>query len=320
MARKTGSKRKMHLFDGLIKPEKRALFYAASLITAIALFHHSEMTDPQFALIAATGALMVWFLLLIISRSALLTGFYMRCLLTAMIGIAAASLQIILHPPQSLDRGITLATTGIVAAIDGAIDRRIRLWIALDRPYAVLSAGCLVFIGCRRRLYPLGVLMLALAGFLWWYLSVPQGVLFAKGQTQFLVMAGQHGSAYSHGTQNHRRLSSFFTDIAERQLTQPVKAASICKPFCAVYTADGQKITIVDRTFNLTKAFNSETDMILSLVPVRYPCRSDINIYDMTLHYGHNSVIYIDNNKSVYMSNNSGSSQQVCPVPQRHPC
>lgn len=130
----------MHLFDGLIKPEKRALFYAASLIIAIALFHHSEMTDPQFSLIAATGALMVWFLILIISRSALLTGFYMRCLLTAMIGIAAASLQIILYPPQSLDRGITLATTGIVTAIDGAIDRRIRLWIALDRPYVVLSA------------------------------------------------------------------------------------------------------------------------------------------------------------------------------------
>ena len=691
MARKTRSKRKMHLFDGLIKPEKRALFYAASLITAITLFHQSGMTHAKPFFVAAIGALGLWLLLYTVTRSSKMIGFTARCILAAIIGIAAASLQIILHPPQSLDRGITLSTTGIVTAIDGAIDRRIRLWIALDRPYAVLSArphpliristdqvslpltigdhiafkarlypsptpilprspdyalqaqirnvtasgfvigdieqidgqrnnladrlgrfrhkfalqlhrdmdeptggiaaalmvgdrrfiseqtyekfqrsglahllaisglhmgllcfgviaalralaslapslsmrvpahkyaalagvitglgyvfisgasisairafvmalfvisailldrlaltlrnvaltamfvlilnpvalytasfqlsfaattalvawyefsttrprylprprnrlviyvggvivaslvastatapftaqhfgtvtpwgvaanivgipltglwimpsgillalgyvtgletyvigvmdmgirllvtlaqyisslplagwrtyppgylvlavlsaGCLIFIGCHRRLYPLGILMLALSGFLWWHLPVPQGVLFAKGQTQFLVMAGQDGSAYSHGTQNHRRLSSFFTDIAERQLTQPVKAAPICKPYCAVYTADGHKITIVDRTFNLTKACNSETDMILSLVPVRYPCRGDVTIYDMTLYYGHNSLIYIDNNKSIYMSNNSGLNQQVCPVPQRHPC
>jgi len=37
----------MHLFDGLIKPEKRALFYAASLITAITLFHQSGMTHAK---------------------------------------------------------------------------------------------------------------------------------------------------------------------------------------------------------------------------------------------------------------------------------
>ena len=140
MALKSASKRKMHLFDGLIKPEKRALFYAACLITAIALYHQSGIADPQFVFVAALGGLGLWLLLYMVTNSALLIGFFARCLLTAIIGIAAACLQIMIHPPQSLDRGITLTSSGIVTAIDGAIDRRIRLWIELDSPNAVLSA------------------------------------------------------------------------------------------------------------------------------------------------------------------------------------
>lgn len=691
MALKSGSMRKMHLFDGLIKPEKRALFYAACLIIAIALYHHHEITNPQFVFTLAMLALGLWLGLYAVTRSAMLTGFLVRCLVTAIVGIAAASLQIMLHPPQSLDRGITITTSGTVTAIDGAMDRRIRLWIALDRPYrelsstrhpliristdrvsslptigdhiaftarlypsptpilprspdfalqaqirnvtasgfvigdlqhdggqrnsladrlgrfrnqfalqlstdmnkpaggiaaalmvgdrrfiseatyetfrksglahllaisglhmgllcfgviaavralaslapgfsmrvpvhkyaalagvitglgyvfvsgasisavrafimalfvisailldrlaltlrnvaltamcvlilnpvalytasfqlsfaatialvawyefhatrprmtmasrnplfaylggviiasliastatapftaqhfgavtpwgvvanimgipltglwimpsgilvvigymtgleayvngimqagidllvslagyisslpwagwriyppgymvlAVLMAGCLICIGCHHRAYPFGLSLLALAVALWWGTEIPQGVLFAKGQTRFLIMAGQDGIAHSHSSQNHRRLSSFFTDIAERQLARPVHPASICKPFCIDYMTDGRKVTIVDRRYNLTTACQSQTDMILSLVPVKYPCRNNVKIYDMTLHYGYNSLIYINNNESVYISNNSVSNQRVCPVPQQHPC
>ena len=57
MAQKTRSNRKIHLFDGIIKPEKRALFYAACLITAIALYHQSGIADPQFVFVAALGGL-----------------------------------------------------------------------------------------------------------------------------------------------------------------------------------------------------------------------------------------------------------------------
>ena len=140
MALKSAINRKMHLFDGLIKPEKRALFYAACLITAIALFHRSGIADIQFVFTAALGVLTLWFISCLVTKAALLTGFFARCLLTVIIGIASACLQIMIHPPQSLDRGITLTTSGIVTAIDGAIDRRIRLWIELDSPNAVLSA------------------------------------------------------------------------------------------------------------------------------------------------------------------------------------
>lgn len=691
MALKFDSMRKMHLFDGLIKPEKRTLFYAACLITAIALFHHHEITNPHIVFTVAMVALGLWLGIYAATRSIMLTGFLARCMVTAIVGIAAASLQIMLHPPQSLDRGITITSSGTVTALDGAIDRRIRLWIALDRPYrelstgrhpliristdrvsslptigdhiaftarlypsptpilprspdyalqaqirnvtasgfvigdlqhnddqrdnladrlgrfrnqfamqlsrdmnkpaggiaaalmvgdrrfiteatyetfrksglahllaisglhmgllcfgviaavralaslaprfsmrvpvhkyaavagvitglgyvfvsgasisavrafimalfvisailldrlaltlrnvaltamfvlilnpaalytasfqlsfaatialvawyefhatrprlisasrnpllayiggviiasliastatapftaqhfgavtpwgvvanimgipltglwimpsgilvvigymtgleayvngimqagidmlvslagyisslpwagwriyppgymalAVLSAGCLLCIGCHYRAYPFGLLLLVLAGVLWWRTEIPQGVLFAKGQTRFLIMAGQDGIAHSHSSQNHRRLSSFFTDIAERQLARPVHPAAICKPFCIDYMADGRKVTVVDRRFNLTTACQSQTDIILSLVPVKYPCRNNVKIYDMTLHYGYNSLIYIDNNESVYISNNSVSNQRVCPVPQPHPC
>ena len=127
MALKSAINRKMHLFDGLIKPEKRALFYAACLITAIALFHRSGIADIQFVFTAALGVLTLWFISYLVTKAALLTGFFARCLLTVIIGIASACLQIMIHPPQSLDRGITLTTSGIVTAIDGAIDRRIRL-------------------------------------------------------------------------------------------------------------------------------------------------------------------------------------------------
>jgi competence protein ComEC len=693
VALKSASKRKMHLFDGLIKPEKRALFYAACLIMAIALYHQSEIANAGFVFITAITILGLWLISYLVTHAALLIGFPARCLLTAIIGIAAACLQIMLHPPQSLDRGITLTTSGIVTAIDGAIDRRIRLWVALDTSYAplsaqpypliristdrvssqvtigdhiafkarlypspspilpqnpnyalqaqihnvtasgfvigdltrigdqrdrladrlgrfrhdfaqqldhemalptggiaaalmvgdrrfiseptyekfrksglahllaisglhmgllcfgviaalramaslapsfsmrvpihkyaafagvltglgyvfisgasisavrafimavfvisailldrlaltlrnvaltaifvlivnpaalytagfqlsfaattalvawyeisatrhhrhrhqgprnrlvtyiggvivasliaatatapftaqhfgavtpwgvmanivgipltglwimpsgiltaigyvtgleayvigvmqqgievliglagfisslplagwrisppgnvvlaVLSSGCLVLIGCHRRVYPLGVLLICFAGLMWWQTAIPHGVLFAKGQTRFLILAGQDGIAYSHSTQNHRRLSSFFTDIAERQLARPVHPAPPCKPFCTHYAPDGRKVTIVDRTFNLTKACNSAPDIILSLVPVKYPCRNKGKIYDLTLLYGYNSLIYIDNTESVYISNNSVSNQRVCPVPQQHPC
>ena len=139
MALKSGSMRKMHLFDGLIKPEKRALFYAACLIISIALYHQFELADPQFIFITVSGGLGLWLWLYVATRSAMLIGFTARCVLTAMIGISAACLQLTLHPPQLLDRGITLSTSGVVTAIDGAIDRRIRLWIALDRQYAFLA-------------------------------------------------------------------------------------------------------------------------------------------------------------------------------------
>ena len=81
MALKSASKRKMHLFDGLIKPEKRALFYAACLITAIALYHQSGIADPQFVFVAALGGLGLWLLLYIVTNSALLIGFF--CALSA---------------------------------------------------------------------------------------------------------------------------------------------------------------------------------------------------------------------------------------------
>ena len=99
MALKSASKRKMHLFDGLIKPEKRALFYAACLITAIALYHQSGIADPQFVFVAALGGLGLWILLYMVINSALLIGFFARCLLTAIIRITVACLQIMIHPP-----------------------------------------------------------------------------------------------------------------------------------------------------------------------------------------------------------------------------
>ena len=100
--------------------------------------------------------------------------------------------------------------TEIESYVIGVMDMGIRLLVTLAqyisslplagwRTYppgylvlAVLSAGCLIFIGCHRRLYPLGILMLALSGFFWWHLPVPQGVLFAKGQTRILILAGQN--------------------------------------------------------------------------------------------------------------------------------
>ena len=691
MALKSRSKRKMHLFDDLIKPEKRALFYAACLITAIALYHHLAIANAQIVFITAIGSLCLWFIIYKATNSALLVGFCARALLTAILGVAAACLQVIIHPPQSLESGMTITTSGIVKAIDGAIDRRIRLWIALDRPYPALSArpnpliristdqvssaltigdhiafkarlypsptpilphspnyalqaqirnvtasgfvisdlkqigaqrdsladilgrfrhdfalrlhrdmaapaggiaaalivgdrryisertyekfrksglahllaisglhmgllcfgviaafrtlaslapslsmlvpahkyaalagvitglgyvfisgasisavrafimallvisailldrlaltlrnvaltaifvlivnpaalytasfqlsfaattalvayyeisatrphrvphprnrlltyvggvivasliaasatapftahhfgtvtpwgvaanilgipltglwimpgailatigyvtgleayvigvmqsgiecllwvahfmaslplagwrifppgnmvlaflsvGCLVFIGCHRHLYPLGVILLGLSGFIWWQTPLPQGLLVATAKTRFLILAGHDGTALSHSTQNHRLLSSFYTDIAERQLAQPVLTAPICKPFCLNYLPDGRKLTIVDRTFNLTKACRYEADIILSLVPVKYPCRSNVKIYDMTLYYGHNSLIYITNDDSIYISNNFESNRLICPVPQQHHC
>ena len=109
------------------------------LITAIALFHRTGIADIQFVFTAAVGVLALWFISYLVIKAALLTGFFARYLLTVIIGIASTCLQIMIHPPQSLDRGIKLTTSGIVTAIDDAIDLRIRLWIELDSPNAVLS-------------------------------------------------------------------------------------------------------------------------------------------------------------------------------------
>ncbi len=80
-------------------------------------------------------------------------------------------------------------------------------------------------------------------------------------------------------------------------------------------------IAIVTRRRGLSAASDDrETALIISMVAPLYPCRTTKQIYHFTQRTNDNYLLFINKDRKEYVSNNSGSGQLACPVPQPHQC
>ena len=93
-----------------------------------------------------------------------------------------------------------------------------------------------------------------------------------------------------------------------------------CLPNCKHEFSHGISASIVMKAKGLTAACKDlETAFVLTIVTQRYPCYDGKSIYNISQKKGYNYLIFIDKNK-FKLVNNFGSSQQVCPALQPHPC
>jgi hypothetical protein len=146
---------------------------------------------------------------------------------------------------------------------------------------------------------------------------VPDGVLFAVGRMQQLMLAGNNGTALSYAP-----LSNFLASIAQlwvRKDIEPVERAQ-CLPNCKHEFSKGNSASIVLKVKGLTAACKDlRTAFVLPCVTPRHPCDSGKPFYDIGQKAEYNYMI-INNKNKLQLINNFGSSRQAYPALQPHPC
>ena len=158
----------------------------------------------------------------------------------------------------------------------------------------------------------------AMAIFIWITKPLPDAVLFAHNRHPTLVVASANGHLVSYG-----RLSDFLMKMAAFRLGQASELGGYqtCDVMCRHQLRSGQSIAIVTKRRGLSAACDDrETAFIISMVAPLYPCRTTKPIYHFTQRTNYNYLLFINKDSIEYVSNNSGSGQLACLVPQPHQC
>ena len=158
----------------------------------------------------------------------------------------------------------------------------------------------------------------AMAIFIWITKPLPDAVLFAHNRHPTLVVASADGHLASDG-----RLSDFLMKMAAFRLGQASELGGYqtCDVMCRHQLRSGQSIAVVTKRRGLSAACDDrETAFIISMVAPLYPCRTTKPIYHFTQRTNYNYLLFINKDSIEYVSNNSGSGQLACLVPQPHQC
>jgi hypothetical protein len=157
-----------------------------------------------------------------------------------------------------------------------------------------------------------------MAIFIWITKPLPDAVLFAHNRHPTLVVASANGHVVSYG-----RLSDFLMKMAAFRLGQASELGGYqtCDVMCRHQLRSGQSIAIVTKRCGLSAACDDrETAFIITMVAPLYPYRTTKPIYHFTQRKNDNYLLFINKDSIEYVSNNSGSGQLACLVPQPHQC
>ena len=122
---------------------------------------------------------------------------------------------------------------------------------------------------------------------------------------------------------SYRRLSDFLMKMTAFRLGQAseLEGYQTCDVMCRHQLHSGQSIAIVTKRRGLSAACDDrETAFIISIVAPLYPCRTTKPIYHFTQRINDNYLLFANKDSIEYVSNNSGSGQLACLVPQPHQC
>ena len=122
---------------------------------------------------------------------------------------------------------------------------------------------------------------------------------------------------------SYRRLSDFLMKMTAFRLGQAseLEGYQTCDVMCRHQLHSGQSIAIVMKRRGLSAACDDrETAFIISIVAPLCPCRTTKPIYHFTQRKNYNYLLFINKDSIEYVSNNSGSGQLACLVPQPHQC
>ena len=158
---------------------------------------------------------------------------------------------------------------------------------------------------------PIGWVVGIVGALLWTVRPVPDGALFAVGRTPRLVLAGPGAVATPYDN-----LSDFLASMTALRLGKNVNSdkPTPCDSSCRHDFGEGMIGSIVKRSCGLSAACKDhKTSFVLTIIALRYRCRSGKPIYNISQKTGYNYVISIQK-KSIKMISNSGLGQQVCPA------